>query len=225
MGRGYLVVEGHGDGQAALNLVIRFWQTMRLATMHWADPIRGKNLHQERGIRKAADLIRSKHDAAVLLILRDEDDGCPKDLAPTVANWLRNAQLPFPSAVVLAHREFEAFFLPCIHLIAGKPLVGPTGVVREGLLPGTTFVGDPEAVRGVKEWLSRHMPGGRSYKPTLDQLPMARFVDFTVLRTTQPPLPCFGSMERALRFLDGQIISRAAGVYPVGASGNSPSGV
>jgi len=32
MGRGYLVVEGHGDGQAALNLVVRRWNDLGFRT-------------------------------------------------------------------------------------------------------------------------------------------------------------------------------------------------
>jgi hypothetical protein len=215
MGRGYLVVEGHGDGRAALNLVVRLWTDLGLAALHWADPIRGKNLHQERGVQKAGELVRVKRDASALLMLRDEDDGCPRDLAPSAAAWLWRMRLPFPAAVVLAHREFEAFFLPCIGLMAGRKLVGPEGVEREGLLPDTAFNGDPEAIRGVKEWLSKHMPPTRAYKPTVDQLPMTRLVDFGRLRTAKPPLPCFGTLERALKFLARQLCSNRAGTYPV----------
>ena len=214
MERAYLVVEGHGDREAALNLVARLAQDLGLAGLHWADPIRGRNLHQELGIQKAGELVRRKGDAAALLLLRDEDDGCPKELAPMAAEWLRRLSLPFPSAVVLAHREFEAFFLPCLSRMVGRKLVGPEGVERPGLLPGSRFNGDPESLRGVKEWLSRHMPLGRAYKPTLDQLALARLVDFRMLRECQPPLPCFGSLERAVQFLHKQIRQGCAAVYP-----------
>jgi hypothetical protein len=214
MRRAYLVVEGHGDGQAALNLVTRLAKDLELSGLHWADPIRGRNLHQERGVQKAAELVRRKGDATALLLLRDEDDGCPKDLAPVAAGWLRNLSLPFPAAVVLAHREFEAFFLPCVARMAGQKLVGPGGVERPGLVPGSVFNGDPQSVRGVKEWLSKHMPVGRAYKPTLDQLALARMVDFRVLRVCNPPLPCFGSLERALRFLCRQLLLGSRDVYP-----------
>ena len=52
------------------------------------------------------------------------------------------------------------------------------GIERAGLRPETVFTGQYEGVRGVKEWLSRHFPPGRSYKPTLDQLPLTRMIDF-----------------------------------------------
>lgn len=215
MARAYLVVEGQGDEAAALNLVHRLSLELGLHDLRWAPPLRGKNLHQERGIQKVGELVRSKRDAAALLILRDEDDGCPKTFAPREAAWLRRLNLPFPSAVVLAHREFESFFLPCIARIAGKALVGPKGIERDGIRANTVFSGDPQSVRGVKEWLSKHMPPGQSYKPTLDQLAMARLVDFQLIRSSQPPLPCFGSFERAIRFLHQQVRDQTNAVYPV----------
>jgi len=214
MGRGYLFVEGHGDTGAALNLVIRLWQDLGLSPISWAPPSRGKNLHQERGIDKACCFARSKGDCETLLILRDEDDQCPRDSAPLSAGWLLKQNLSFPSALVLAHREFEAFFLPCISRLVGRRLVDSQGIERNGLLADTRFAGNPESIRGVKEWLSRHMPPGRSYKPTLDQLPMTRLVDFNLIRAHQPPLPCFGTLERALKFIDAERQRKGTGVYP-----------
>jgi hypothetical protein len=98
--------------------------------------------------------------------------------------------------------------------IAGKKLTSPEGITREGISANSVFSGDPQAVRGVKEWLSRHMPRGQSYKPTLDQLAMARLVDFQLIRNSQPPLPCFGSFERALLFLHRQVQNKTTAVYP-----------
>ena len=216
MGRGYLVVEGHGDKDAALNLVIRLGQDLNLRPVSWA-ALRGKNLHQERGIAKVCDLIRSKPDCESLLIVRDEDDACPKDTAPSAAEWLRKQRLQFPAAMVLAHREFEAFFLPCMARMAGRRLVDAHGIERPGLVPDARFEGDPEDIRGVKEWLSDRMPRGRSYKPALDQLPLTRMVVFSDIRLHRPPLPCFGSLERALRFLDAERRKGSHSVYPMAA--------
>lgn len=219
MGRAYLVVEGHGEIKAAQNLVVRLAGDLGIHLPHWAEPIRGKNLHQPRGIEKACNLVRSKGDADALLILRDEDDACPAETAPESADWIREAQLPFPAALVLAHREYEAFFLPCVDRMAGHPLRDDRGIERPGLLPDTTFESDPEGIRGVKEWLTKHMPHGRSYKPTLDQLPLTRMVDFDRIRQYEPPLPCFGSLERALRFLSERIAAAIPDVYPLKNTG------
>ena len=115
--------------------------------------------------------------------------------APSLAARLRALNLPFPAAVVLAYRGYESLFLPCIEQLAGRLLEG-VGPPRPGLRPDARYVGDFEAKRGVKEWLTRQMPPGRAYKPTVDQLPLTRMVEFPILRAKG--LAWFGSLERAL---------------------------
>ena len=170
--------------------------------MHWAEPIRGRALHTQAGLVQACSLVRTKREVEALLILRDSDDDrdCPKKTAPEAARWIASQRLPFPTAITLLRREYETLFLPCLSQMAGVPLRDDRGIERPGLRPGTAYHGDYEARRGVKEWLTAHFPEGRSYKPTLDQLPMTRLIDFELLR--QSGLPSFGTLERALRFLD-----------------------
>lgn len=188
MGKGYLIVEGHGDGQAALKLVHRVWTDLGLPFVHWDDhPIRG-----------SCEILRTKPQCERVLRLRDEDDLCPKERGPETAEWVKALNLPFPVAVVLPYREFEAWFLPCAHLLAGKPLISGR-LERPGLEAGTSFNGDVESIRGVKECLSKHFAGGKAYKPTLDQLPMTQMLDLPTLRAAN--VPSFGTFERALRFL------------------------
>lgn len=206
-GKGYILVEGHGEKGAVDNLISRLSKELGLGKA-WAPASRWKNLHLQHGVEKGANFIRSKPDAEALLILRDEDDACPAQQAPVIAEWLQDLQLPFPSAVVLLHPEYEVLFLPCLHRMAGKKL-GTGGSARPGLTPGTRWEGPWESRRGIKEWLSAHFPPNRSYKPTLDQLPLTRYLDFPTLR--QSELPCFGTLERALTFLNGEI---SGAVYP-----------
>lgn len=204
-----LVVEGHGEVEAAHNLIARLTQDLGLP-LQWGRPRRFPNLHIERGVERVGEIARIQAGTDGLLILRDEDDRCPARTGPEIAGWLRRLHLPFPAAVVLLHREYETLFLPCIDLMAGQPLRG-NAVERPGIVAGARYEGDPESIRGVKEWLSRHFPRGSSYKPTLDQLPLTRMIDFGRLRARG--LPCFGSLERGLRFLaDAQ--GCAGAVYP-----------
>lgn len=212
MGKTYLVVEGHGEVSAALNLIARLWQDLGLPHAIFADPpMRGTALHTQAGIIKACNLLRSKRDCDRALILRDEDDGCPASRGPEAARWVQGAGLPFPVAVVLAHCEYEAWFLPCAHLMAGRPLRDPNGQERPGLVEGTAFSGDPESIRDVKGWLSGHFAGNKGYKPTLDQLALTRLVDLATLRAAA--MPSFGTLERALRFLAQ---AQGGAVYPLG---------
>jgi Domain of unknown function (DUF4276) len=197
LGKGYILVEGHGELGAVDNLISRLSKDLGQQRV-WAPAIRWKNLHLARGLEQGANFIRLRPDAETLLILRDEDDRCPKELAPSMVEWVRGLHLPFPSAVVLFHPEYEVLFLPCLDRMAGKTL-GIGAAARPGLRPGTRWEGFWESKRGIKEWLSDHFPPNRSYKPTLDQLPLTRLIDFDVLRNAD--LPCFGTLERALGFL------------------------
>lgn len=207
--KGFVVVEGKGELDAAQNLLTRLKDDLGLA-MHWAPPRRFTNLHLERGIRQAAEVHRIKPEVEALLILRDEDDRCPAHSGPEAAGWLRSLALPFPAAVVMLHREYETLFLPCIDLMAGKPL-GSGATARPGIVAGARFDGDPQKIRGAKEWLTQRFPPGKAYKPTLDQLLLTRMISFERLRASE--LPCFGTLERALNFL-GERRGVAGAVYP-----------
>ena len=212
MSKFYVLVEGHGEVEAVQNLVTRISRDCEC--FHpWSNPLRWPNLHQwesiagRGGILKGINFIRSKHDVGGLLILRDEDDACPKDMAPAMAARLGEMMLPFPVAYVLLHPEYEVLFLPCLEQMTGK---FPDG--RAGLVDGTVWDGATwEARRGVKEWLGKHFPPGRSYKPTMDQAIMTRKIDIEVLRNSD--VPCFGSLERGIHMLCEHMDS-AGIVYP-----------
>ncbi len=200
--KGYILVEGHGEADAAENLIVRLSRDLGFAHP-WTKPRRWVNIHQwesrgKGGVKRGAELIRTKPDAGALLFLKDEDDGCPKTLAPNMAAYLRSLNLPFPTAYVLLHPEYEVLFLPCI-----DRMDFPIRCRWEG----ATW----ESKRGIKEWLSSQLPRGRSYKPTVDQLPMTQKLDLEELRSAE--VPSFGSLERALVFL-GEKFGIEGGVYP-----------
>jgi hypothetical protein len=197
--KGYLLVEGHGEVEAAQNLIARVSQTVGLH-LPWSRPLRWPNLHQWQGIRTGgvtagAEFIRSKPDAGALLILRDEDDQCPKQVAPSMAAQLRTLNLPFPTAYVLLHPEYEVLFLPCLSEMGFPPWDRNSW----------------EAHRGIKEWLSGKLPKGRAYKPSVSQLGMTRKIDLNMLRAAD--VPCFGSLERGLAFLAAHL-AQPGYVYP-----------
>ena len=77
IGKVYVLVEGHGEVAAIGNLLSRLAQELGV-WVTWAPPIRWKNLHLEDGLRRGAAYIRTKPDAAGLLVVRDEDDACPR---------------------------------------------------------------------------------------------------------------------------------------------------
>lgn len=217
MARGYVLVEGHGEVDAVGNLVARLWNELG-APFPWARPLRWKNLHTEEGLRRGAEFVRGRGDARALLVLRDEDDKCPRTEAPKAARHLSSLDLPFPAATVLLHPEYEVLFLPCLDRMAGRSLPSPAGH-RPGLQEGTQWAGEWERKRGIKEWLTRQFPRGRAYKPTLDQLPLTRMIDIEQLRAAD--LSSFNRLERALKFVRDS--ESGSAVYPVPLSGSGSS--
>ena len=83
-------------------------------------------------------------------------------------------------AVVLAKREFEAWFLA-----AAGSLAGHHGLDAELVAPE-----HPEDIRGAKEWLSARRTDGHPYKPTIDQACLASILD---VRQAQANSPSFAN--------------------------------
>lgn len=193
----YALVEGYGEVDAAPVLLSRLGSHLGIH-VPWARPRRWKNLHLwepglggRGGLLRGLELLRGKHDVGGVLVLRDEDDECPREVAPGISTLVADLDLPFRTAVTLLHPEYEVLFLPCLHRMEG--LGFPARTRWDGA--------DWEARRDVKGWLTSQLPRGRSYKPTTDQGPMTRHIDFDELAAAE--VACFGSLVRAVRFLGG----------------------
>jgi hypothetical protein len=208
MNKGFIIVEGHGEIDAARILVDRLWRDSSLPPMHWAIPKRAfDSLHKRSSVERMCELLRSEKSCSAALILRDADDpdDCPATNGPLTASWIASLNLPFPTAVVLARREFEAWFLPCMQNMAGSR-------IRDGLQlqAGATWEGDPEEVRNAKGELTKYLyPKNKAYKESVDQAALTQLVDFALLRSTN--VRSFGTLERALKFLSEP---HESSVYP-----------
>lgn len=170
------VVEGHGE-VASLPIVIR-------RILADADPPSFANIPQpirkSRGslirpseLEKAVELAarRISRKGAVLVVL-DSDGEPPCRLGPQLLNRARQAATSLPVRVVLAHCEWEAWYLAAVTSLAGHrglktPLVPPI---------------DPESVQGAKEWLTRNMSSSRKYSSAIDQPAFAAIFDLKAAR-------------------------------------------
>ena len=163
-----VLVEGDGDAQAVPGLVQRLLRDAGHADWH---VVRTKKVQNLGWLRKRlgdqAEYLRLEAPDAVLVLL-DLDDGCPMGEASALAEAWRAHALPFPVAIVFAHREFEAWFL------ASLPSIAPH---IADLSDGLTYPDEPEARRGVKEWLTKQMPRGRTYNEPLHQKAYAKHLD------------------------------------------------
>ena len=89
MTKGLIFGEGHGESESARNLISRLWLHLGLDPTHvWTKVYRSSTLNTEDGIKKACEFARAEAFDK-LLILRDEDDHCPRDVAPEAAQWIR----------------------------------------------------------------------------------------------------------------------------------------
>jgi hypothetical protein len=165
------IVEGHGEIEA-VPITIR-----RIA--HLVAPELSLKIHQpfrvpRNKLVKPGELERSVELAArrtggngAILIVLDGDDECPAALGPELLARARKARPDLSIRVVLAKREFEAWFLAAAESLRG----------RRGLASNLEGPSDPEAIRGAKEWLTAQMVEGRRYGETLDQSAFASVFD------------------------------------------------
>jgi len=184
------IVEGHGEVAAVPVLLRRLQAECRAYGLGIGKPIRQhrSQLCQEETLRRAVRLALLQPDCGAILILFDSDDGCPKDLAPPVQRWACDEARDRPCAVVLAHREYEAWFLGAIESLRGK----------RGILPDAAPHPNPEGPRDAKGELEARMPPGRSYSETADQAALtARFdlaTAYARCRSFRRMISAFGSL-------------------------------
>ena len=134
-------------------------------------------LLKEHVLERYVDLAarQSGPDGGILIML-DADDDCPRDLAPEILRRAAAARNDRRIRVVLAHREYEAWFLAAADSLAG----------HRDLSSGTTAPADPESVRNAKGWLADRMPSGRAYQATRDQPAFSKMFDLDQARRGAP---------------------------------------
>jgi hypothetical protein len=160
-----IIVGGHGECEAVPILIRRIAseidESLSPVVLH---PFR---VHEDR-LRKEAELERYIELAArkldgnggvLVLIDCDWSGSCPKVDAPPLLRRARACRPDMKVSVVLANREFEAWFIAASRSISGK----------RGLRDNLDVIDNPESVRGAKEWLRDRMPPGRPYTETEDQ--------------------------------------------------------
>lgn len=167
------IVEGPGDVDAVPVLVRRILECHQWFDWSVARPKKAGNLGKlKRNLDRYVLYAQKERGCGAILILLDLDDGCPKDEAYDLAVQARELASPYPIAIVLAHREYEAWFLASMATIAGHvPL--PTDLVYEG---------NVEDRRDAKGWLTARMPPGRAYKETIHQARFASLIDLDIAR-------------------------------------------
>lgn len=166
------IVEGHGEVLALPVLLRRLanWQTPSVAAQILS-PIR---VRKDRFLNRADEFSRHLQLAAAkcgeegwILVLLDADDECPASRAAEILRSGRNIIPHRRLAVVLANREFEAWFIASAASLDG---------VRNFQCQPEDVHQSAETPRNAKGWLGERM-GGLGYHETADQAAFAARMD------------------------------------------------
>lgn len=188
------IVEGHGEVAAVPILLRRLRDEARAFNVEIGRPIRRpvSDLIRKEGIQRAVRLARIQPECGAILVLFDSEDSCPKTLAPRLQRWASEAAVRIPCGVVLAHREYEAWFLASL-----KSLRGKCGI-REDAEPFPF----PERPRGAKEAVEAQMRPPASYDEIIDQPSLTAQFDMAMAyggsRSFRKLVDSFGALMRRM---------------------------
>ena len=173
------IVEGHGEVESVPILIRRIAAAIDPSCdVLIPRPIRitKSRLLRAGEVERAVQLAALQTQAkGAILLLVDADDDCPAEEAAILLGRMQAAQGDHPCAAVLAKVEFETWFLASAVSLRG----------RRGLPEDLSPPANPETVQGAKEWLSKHMPPGRSYTETLDQPALTASLDPVLARSAR----------------------------------------
>lgn len=165
------IVEGDGEVSALPVLLRRLAAEVEPATVVDVPPPirvrRDKFLNRDDEFRRQLLLAAAKSgDDGWILIVLDADDDCPATLGQSIYDRAQVHIAHRRLSVVLANREFEAWFIA-----ASRSLHGVRGLQ---LQPDETI--EAEVPRNAKGWLRDRMQGG-TYSEILDQPAFAARID------------------------------------------------
>ncbi|HEX9732441.1 MAG TPA: DUF4276 family protein [Thermoanaerobaculia bacterium] len=206
------IVEGEGDSRAVPKLTHRWLRQNSLAGQFFVpEPaIKAKSCGNlkapydplnHRGIEHYVLGALRARPAAILVIL-DADDECirrPRErrLGPELQARAQAAAGRVPVGVVVANREFEAWFL------ADLPALRRAGVVPEG---APEVHGNPEARAGCKSVMGRLL--GRTYEEAVHQAKLAAALSFS--EAAHALSPSYAKLERELKRLTAEALKRSS---------------
>ncbi|MGO8764344.1 MAG: DUF4276 family protein [Limisphaerales bacterium] len=148
------IVEGHGEVQAVPILLRRLIADAKPNAQLWLNPAlrvkAGSFINDDDYFKKYLELAARKTKPwpnSCVLILLDCEDECPAELGPRLLEKARVCRSDVTIIVILAHREYETWFLA-----AARSLRGVCGLPADLDPPD-----DPELHRDAKGWLSAKM--------------------------------------------------------------------
>jgi len=201
MSEGYIVpsimciVEGDGEDAAVRSLVRRivtdidpnsYVEVPHIFRVHRTKVVRPGQL--ENAIEIAA---RRIHGRGAILVLLDSGDDCPATLGPELLRRARQQRGDVPLSVVLAHREYDAWFLAAAESLRDHRKIDPNFSPLRSL---------PESYRDAKGQVHAMMRS-KSYSPTVDQASLTEYFDITAARSADSFDKCYRDIESLINQL------------------------
>jgi hypothetical protein len=207
------IVEGHGEVGAVPVLLRRLRDEAAAYEIDVNPPIRRhrSDFFDEVQVKRAVKLALKQEDCGSILLLVDGDgaDDRPCEQGPMITEWAREEAGETPCAVVMAYREYEAWFLASIESLRGA----------RGIRDDAVSHPDPEEPRGAKGQLESRMDRGRSYSETADQPALTSRFDMAVAyrrcRSFRKMVKAFGDLATG--------VGVALGTWPPRAWDDGPS--
>ena len=178
------IVEGDGEVRALPRLLHRIAAEQGVPLLTPKPPMRipRSRLAAPQGIERAVAAKASEvTDAGGILVLLDADDDCPARLGPQLLERARATRSDKRVAIVLANREFEAWFLAAMPSLAGQC----------GFAEDLPSLDDPETPRDCKGRLTKARGQGHPYKETVDQAALVAVFDMKMARENSPSFDKF----------------------------------
>lgn len=125
------------------------------------------SIRRPGGLERAISAVAEIHANHSILVIIDSDDDCPSDLGRELLARAMSSRPDLCISVVLACREYEAWFLAGAESLAG----------RRNLPPDLSPPPNADVIRDAKGWLTDHMLGSVTYSPTQDQAALSAVLD------------------------------------------------
>ena len=188
------IVEGHGERESVPILLRRIASIVNPGlTLEIPQPIRvpKSKLTKPGELERAVELAARKIDGrGSIFVIVDADADCPADLGPSLAARANSARGDLYTAVVVAKKEFEGWFLASAESLRG----------HRGLSDALQPPDDPESIGDAKGWLAVRMTVGGSYSSTLDQPALTSIFDLTAARAADSFDKCY---REAIQLMTG----------------------
>lgn len=192
------IVEGHGECEAVPMLIRRIAHDIDPGFVPVVLPpqrVPVTKLRKEGELERSVELAARKLQGMggiVVLVDCDGKDACPAREGPVLLKRAQQARGDVPISVILAKKEYEAWFLASAESLQGK----------RTLANDLTRSPTPEEIRDAKGWLTARMPLGISYAETTDQAVMTVLFDMTAARRRADSFDkCYREIDSMLRKL------------------------